>query len=230
MTRYCSSPRSRRSRGLENVDAIAAVPGIDVLWIGHHDLTNSMGIPGQFDHPRYVEAVQRVLDAANRNGKAAGFMAPTIEIGKVLLRQGFRILAYSGDLWIYQQALREGLRRYDPTPRMGFAGGRPECPRSFHCQLAAQNRLPRRRITLQVAVKMKQQRRGLVRAKWLAGRIKAVGVHGLLAAELDVRGRHSAARTTAAIRRARTPCPGAALLTNSSSHLPFFGSDGGRLP
>ena len=97
------------ARGLDNVDGIAAVPGIDVLWIGHHDLTNSMGIPGQFEHPRYLEAVQRVLDAANRHGKAAGFMASTIEIGKALLRQGFRILAYGGDLWIYQQALREGL-------------------------------------------------------------------------------------------------------------------------
>jgi len=96
-------------RGLDNLDAIAAEPGIDVLWIGHHDLTNSMGIPGQFDHPRYLEAVERVVDAVKRNGKSAGFMAPTIEMGQALLRQGFRILAYGGDLWIYQQALRHGI-------------------------------------------------------------------------------------------------------------------------
>lgn len=97
------------ARGLDNLEAIAAVPGIDVLWIGHHDLTNSMGIPGQFEHPRYLEAVERVVDAAKRNNKAAGFMAPTVEMGQALLRQGFRILAFGGDLWIYQQALRQGL-------------------------------------------------------------------------------------------------------------------------
>ena len=39
--------------GLRNVEAIAAVPGIDALWIGQFDLTNFMGIPGQFQHPRF---------------------------------------------------------------------------------------------------------------------------------------------------------------------------------
>lgn len=95
--------------GLDNLDAIAAVEGIDVLWIGHNDLTTSMGIPGQFEHPRYLDAVRRVVDACRRFGKAAGMMATSVSIGKDLLNQGFRILAYGGDLWIYQQALRQGL-------------------------------------------------------------------------------------------------------------------------
>jgi len=43
-------------RGLENVDAIAAVDGIDVLWVGHFDLSNFMGIPAQFDHPEFVKS------------------------------------------------------------------------------------------------------------------------------------------------------------------------------
>lgn len=97
------------ARGLDNLEAIAAVEGIDVLWIGHNDLTNSMGIPGQFDHPRYREAVTRVLDAARRHGKAAGFMATDVEQGRSQLDQGFRILAYGGDVWLYQQALRDGI-------------------------------------------------------------------------------------------------------------------------
>lgn len=97
------------ARGLENVEAIAAVNGIDILWVGHNDLTNSMGIPGQFDHPRYVEAIARILDVARRHAKFAGMMATSVDIGKALLAQGFRILAYGGDLWIYQQSLRDGL-------------------------------------------------------------------------------------------------------------------------
>jgi len=40
--------------GIANVEEIAAVDGVDVLWIGHNDLTNSIGIPGQFDHPDYL--------------------------------------------------------------------------------------------------------------------------------------------------------------------------------
>src|SRR5215813_5720491 len=59
--------------GLAAVDEIAAVDGIDVLWVGHYDLTNSMGIPGQFDHPDYLAALDTVAGAAKAHGKAAGF-------------------------------------------------------------------------------------------------------------------------------------------------------------
>jgi 2-keto-3-deoxy-L-rhamnonate aldolase RhmA len=95
--------------GVENVDEIAAVEGIDVVWIGHFDLTNSLGIPGQFTHPTYLDAVKKVLDACEAHGKTGGFMAGDVATGKALIEQGFRAIAYSGDLWIYQQALREGL-------------------------------------------------------------------------------------------------------------------------
>ena len=95
--------------GLGNVEAIAAVEGIDVVWIGHFDLTNSMGIPGQFEHAEYLAAVERVLAACGAHGKAPGIMVSTIEDGRRLLGQGFRAVAYGGDIWIYQQALREGL-------------------------------------------------------------------------------------------------------------------------
>jgi 2-keto-3-deoxy-L-rhamnonate aldolase RhmA len=95
--------------GVECVEELAAVDGIDVLWIGHFDLTNSMGIPAQFDHPRYLEAVDRVVTACQAQGKAAGIMAGSVEDAQQALDQGFRIVAYSGDLWLYQRALREGL-------------------------------------------------------------------------------------------------------------------------
>lgn len=95
--------------GVDNVEAIAAVEGIDVLWIGHFDLTNFLGIPGQFTHPTYLEAVQKVLRACEAHGKTAGIMAGDVATGQAHLAQGFRALAYSGDLWIYQQALRAGL-------------------------------------------------------------------------------------------------------------------------
>jgi len=95
--------------GVEQVEAIAAVEGIDVLWIGHFDLTASLGIPAQFGHPDFLAAVERVVAACARHGKAAGIMAGDVESAGRWLEQGFRAVAYSGDLWIYQEALRRGL-------------------------------------------------------------------------------------------------------------------------
>jgi len=95
--------------GVEACEAIAAVDGIDVLWIGHFDLSNSLGLPGQFDHPDYLGAVERVLAACRSHGKAAGIMAGDLVMGRAALAEGFRIVAYGGDLWIYQNALRQGL-------------------------------------------------------------------------------------------------------------------------
>jgi 2-dehydro-3-deoxyglucarate aldolase/4-hydroxy-2-oxoheptanedioate aldolase len=95
--------------GVDNVDQIAAVDGIDVLWIGHFDLTNSLGIPAQFDHPDYLRSVDRVLQACHRHGKAPGFMVSSAEEGRAKLGQGFRCLAYWGDVWIYTDALRRGI-------------------------------------------------------------------------------------------------------------------------
>jgi 2-keto-3-deoxy-L-rhamnonate aldolase RhmA len=95
--------------GVRNADAIAAVPGIDVLWIGHFDLTNSLGIPGQFDHPEFKASMASVLEVCGRHGKVPGILAGDTVGGKKLLDQGFRMLAYGGDLWLYQAAVRQGV-------------------------------------------------------------------------------------------------------------------------
>ena len=95
--------------GVENAAAIARVPGIDVLWVGQFDLTASLGIPGDFAHPRYLQALERVTGAAAQAGKRAGFMVRNAEEGRIYLRRGFGILAFWGDLWIYRQALADGL-------------------------------------------------------------------------------------------------------------------------
>jgi 2-dehydro-3-deoxyglucarate aldolase/4-hydroxy-2-oxoheptanedioate aldolase len=98
------------AQGVENVEEIAALDGIDVLWIGHFDLTNSLGIPGQFTHPDYRRSVDRVLAACRRHGKAPGFMVASAEQGKEALAQGFRCLSYWADLLLYRQALGDGIR------------------------------------------------------------------------------------------------------------------------
>ncbi len=95
--------------GVASAERIAATAGIDVLWIGHFDLTASLGIPGQFGHPDYLSAVDEVLDACRRHGKTPGIMAADIVTAQSMIRKGFRAVAYSGDLWILGQALKAGI-------------------------------------------------------------------------------------------------------------------------
>lgn len=95
--------------GLRDVEAIAATPGIDVVWLGHFDLSNFMGIPGQFQHPDFLAAVRRIVAAARSHGKVPEFMASDETWAREYWGHGFRILAYGLDHLLFQAALRCGL-------------------------------------------------------------------------------------------------------------------------
>jgi len=100
--------------GLENVDAIAAVPGVDVLWLGHFDLSNFLGIPGNFANPVFQDAIRRITGAAKKHGKAAGYMAASAALGREYLGHGFRMIATGTDQGMLQEATRamlEGMRK-----------------------------------------------------------------------------------------------------------------------
>lgn len=105
--------------GIESVDAIAAVDGIDVVWLGHFDLTNSMGIPTQFTHPDYLRAVDRLLAACRKHGKAPGHLVHNVPDGRAKLEQGFRCLSYSSDMWLFKQALADGIGALRKSPPAG---------------------------------------------------------------------------------------------------------------
>jgi 2-keto-3-deoxy-L-rhamnonate aldolase RhmA len=68
--------------GITNAEAIIAVEGIDIGWLGHFDLTNSTGIPGQFDHPDFLAAVDRLIAPCRRHGKP-----PVVLAGSVVPRR-----------------------------------------------------------------------------------------------------------------------------------------------
>lgn len=98
--------------GLENVEAIAAVPGVDVLWLGHFDLTNFLGIPAQFSHPLYRDAVKRIVAAAERHGKAAAYMAADEALGREYLGHGFRMIATGTDQGMLQAAIQRNIEAW----------------------------------------------------------------------------------------------------------------------
>ena len=93
-------------RGLANVDAIAAIEGIDVLWVGHFDLTNFLGIPGGFQEPVYLEAVRTVVEAARRHGKGLGFMPANEAWAREYKSHGFNMMAVGPDQVLLGEAVR----------------------------------------------------------------------------------------------------------------------------
>lgn len=96
-------------KGVAAVDEIAAVDGVDVVWLGHFDLTNFMGIPGQFSHPDYLKAVDAILGSARRRRKVAGFMAMDDAWARDYYAKGFRMMAVGPDQGLFQQGLSRGL-------------------------------------------------------------------------------------------------------------------------
>ncbi len=93
-------------RGLAAVEEIAAVDGIDVLWLGHFDLTNFLGIPAQFDHRLFTSAVARIVAAARRHGKGLGFMSGDPAATTRFRDLGFNMLAAGTDPAIMIGGLR----------------------------------------------------------------------------------------------------------------------------
>ncbi len=96
-------------RGLANAEEIMAVPGVDVGHLGHGDLSLSLGVPGQTDHPTMQAGIDRLLAACEANGKAAACLAPSVEVGRDWIRRGFRMISYSYDIGLLQSALAHGI-------------------------------------------------------------------------------------------------------------------------
>lgn len=95
--------------GVANVEAIAAVEGVDILWVGHFDLSQSMGIPGQFHDPRFLDAIQKVVDTARAHGKHAGIQPGNMQQAEEWLKIGFNVISWTADSAIYRQALTAGI-------------------------------------------------------------------------------------------------------------------------
>jgi 2-keto-3-deoxy-L-rhamnonate aldolase RhmA len=95
--------------GVDNAEAIAALDGVDCLWVGHFDLSCSLGVPGQFDHPTFTDAIRRVIEAARQHGKAVGRLVPDVQTGVDLYKQGFDFVCYSGDVWVLQAGVKAGI-------------------------------------------------------------------------------------------------------------------------
>jgi 2-keto-3-deoxy-L-rhamnonate aldolase RhmA len=97
--------------GLDHVEEIASLEGLDALFIGPYDLTLSLGLIEQFDSPVFWAAVDRVFAAARMAGIAAGLTSTDISILQEARKRGGRFLLYASDIAVllagYKRAIGE---------------------------------------------------------------------------------------------------------------------------
>jgi 4-hydroxy-2-oxoheptanedioate aldolase len=104
-----------RREAIENIESIASVPGIDVLFVGVNDLSFSLGVGGRTTDPLVEEALTKVLEAGRRHGIPVGY--PTgnpAEINK-RIAQGFRFFQASSDIGLMAGGARDMLSKVDRT-------------------------------------------------------------------------------------------------------------------
>jgi 4-hydroxy-2-oxoheptanedioate aldolase len=101
------------------VEQIASTPGVDVLFVGPSDLSQSMGILGQFDAPQFAAALERVAGAAETAGKAAGILIRTPEEYPRYRALGYRFIACGSDA----SFLNAGARRVAVSLREQIRAG-----------------------------------------------------------------------------------------------------------
>jgi len=95
---------------VEAIDDLVSVPGVDVALIGPADLSISLGVPGQFEHPKMVEAMQRVIQGCERRGVAAGAHLGSVEAWKPWVERGMRCLLCSTDENLLESAGQQTVR------------------------------------------------------------------------------------------------------------------------
>ena len=84
-----------------------------MLWVGHFDLSNFMGIPGRFDDPRFDAAMRKVVEVCRRHGKVAGFLATDPAWVRRAQEMGYTMIAAGTDNGLLQQAFTGLVRRID---------------------------------------------------------------------------------------------------------------------
>jgi 4-hydroxy-2-oxoheptanedioate aldolase len=82
---------------LDHLDEIAAIDGVDVLFVGPADLSMEMGIFNQFDHPRFKAALKATIEAAKKAGKATGILIFNSDDFKTYQEMGIQLIACGAD-------------------------------------------------------------------------------------------------------------------------------------
>jgi len=96
-------------KGVANAEEIMSVPGVDVAHLGHGDLSLSLGVPGDTNHPKMQAGIDAILAACEQHGKAAACLAGDVATGIGWVNRGFQMISYNYDIGLMKSALRSGI-------------------------------------------------------------------------------------------------------------------------
>jgi 2-dehydro-3-deoxyglucarate aldolase/4-hydroxy-2-oxoheptanedioate aldolase len=94
---------------VEAADEVAAIDGVDVLFVGPADLSHSLGVAGRFAEPVYRDSLRRVVDACRRHGKAAGILLYDHASFRPHLELGFTFVGLGADVSFVAEGARAAL-------------------------------------------------------------------------------------------------------------------------
>jgi 2-dehydro-3-deoxyglucarate aldolase/4-hydroxy-2-oxoheptanedioate aldolase len=94
---------------VENVEAILAVDGIDAVFVGPNDLSQSMGIMGQTDHPDFIAAVDHVIEAAREKGKYSGIHLMSSSALKPWIDKGMSLNLWGNEIVFMMNSAKPGV-------------------------------------------------------------------------------------------------------------------------
>ena len=93
-------------KAVHAIEEIVSVPGVDGVMIGPNDLSLSLGVPGELNHPRMAEAYERVIAACKKYKVAPGVHLGEWESAKFWISRGMRFLTYRSDLLFLTEGAR----------------------------------------------------------------------------------------------------------------------------
>lgn len=92
--------------GVSNLDQIIAVPGLDVIFIGPYDLSQSLGVPGEVENPRVIERIEQIVRLSREAGLVVGTFVDDVTAALKWMELGVQYISYSVDVGILYEASR----------------------------------------------------------------------------------------------------------------------------
>ena len=113
-------------QGLDNAEAIAAVPGVDVLFLGPADMSLRAGCAAAVDDPLMLEMQKKIAAAVRRHGKAWGRPVGNADDARAIIQLGAQLVAFGSAFWAIHRHLAECAAQFDQM--LGEVSGAPATP------------------------------------------------------------------------------------------------------
>src|SRR5204863_8529349 len=95
------------ARGVECADELLSLQGVDVMMVGPSDLSISLGVPGQFDHPLVIETVCKLIEKCNRHKVVPGIQTRSVAMAKQWAERGMRFVGVAAEHVLLLEKARE---------------------------------------------------------------------------------------------------------------------------